>query len=268
MVNLVICLFAAAPHVSVARDAVLVDARVIGTVKLEPRLLLIPELAAALDVAPDQVVDAEADVPFSMLMRVLFTMTSRRNVALWLRVGGAGPVQVTNPNPPAKRVFISVPSGVPERGSEEALVVAKLGAPPKGEPVLVSFSVADEVSAGRLFRLLIAARDAGFSNVALGPSALAPSAPAAATMNPEFIRQVIHANRGMTKACLEKSPGVTGKVLLKWKIVASGDSTAIEVMEDSTKAFALAECLVGIVRRLKFPPPKGAMAEVSYPFVF
>ena len=48
MLTLVVCLFAAAPHVWVSRQAVRVDAQVLEAVEVEPGLLLVPPLAEAL----------------------------------------------------------------------------------------------------------------------------------------------------------------------------------------------------------------------------
>jgi hypothetical protein len=86
------------------------------------------------------------------------------------------------------------------------------------------------------------------------------------------INRVVKARAGVFRACYQKelnrSPGIGGKLVVKFKIGADGTvQTAAKVAGSSLSNDAVESCVKSNVMRLKFPP-KGGIANVTYPFVF
>jgi hypothetical protein len=86
------------------------------------------------------------------------------------------------------------------------------------------------------------------------------------------INRVVKRSAGMFRACYQKelnrSPGIGGKVVVKFKIGADGAViTASPTGGTSMNNEAVKDCVARNVNRLKFPP-KGAVANVTYPFLF
>ncbi len=86
------------------------------------------------------------------------------------------------------------------------------------------------------------------------------------------INRVVKRSAGMFRACYQKelnrSPGIGGKIVVKFKIGADGAViTAAPTGGTSLANEAVKDCVARNVNRLKFPP-KGAIANVTYPFLF
>jgi hypothetical protein len=86
------------------------------------------------------------------------------------------------------------------------------------------------------------------------------------------INRVVKRSAGMFRACYQKelnrSPGIGGKIVVRFKIGADGAVITASPAGGSTMANeAVKECVARNVNRLKFPP-KGAIANVTYPFLF
>ncbi|HLL20923.1 MAG TPA: AgmX/PglI C-terminal domain-containing protein [Kofleriaceae bacterium] len=86
------------------------------------------------------------------------------------------------------------------------------------------------------------------------------------------INRVVKARSGVFRACYQKelnrSPGIGGKLVMRFKIGADGAvQTAANAGGSSLSNDAVEQCVKSNVMRLKFPP-KGAIANVTYPFVF
>ena len=86
------------------------------------------------------------------------------------------------------------------------------------------------------------------------------------------INRVVKARAGVFRACYQKelnrSPGLGGKLVVRFKIGADGAvQTAANAGGSSLSNDAVESCVKSNVMRLKFPP-KGAIANVTYPFVF
>lgn len=89
----------------------------------------------------------------------------------------------------------------------------------------------------------------------------------------EAVRQVVSHNSGQVRYCYERealrSPGLAGRVVLRWTISPKGLVTKAQVTEDTTGVPALGACLTGAVRRWSFPKPSGGgPVIVTYPFAF
>ena len=86
------------------------------------------------------------------------------------------------------------------------------------------------------------------------------------------INRVVKRSAGMFRACYQKelnrSPGIGGKIVVKFKIGADGAVlTASPTGGSSLANEAVKDCVARNVNRLRFPP-KGAIANVTYPFLF
>jgi len=86
------------------------------------------------------------------------------------------------------------------------------------------------------------------------------------------INRVVKARAGVFRACYQKelnrTPGLGGKLVVKFKIGADGSVLAASPTGGSTLSNdAVQSCISSNVMRLKFPP-KGGVANVVYPFVF
>jgi hypothetical protein len=88
----------------------------------------------------------------------------------------------------------------------------------------------------------------------------------------EEINRVVKARAGVFRACYQKelnrSPGLGGKLVVKFKIDGQGVvQAASQAGGSSLSNESVTSCVTANVMRLKFPA-KGGMANVTYPFVF
>ena len=86
------------------------------------------------------------------------------------------------------------------------------------------------------------------------------------------INRVVRARAGVFRACyqreLNRTPGLGGKLVVRFKINATGGVDVAANAGGSTLSHAAVEqCVKSNVMRLKFPP-KNTIANVTYPFVF
>jgi len=86
------------------------------------------------------------------------------------------------------------------------------------------------------------------------------------------INRVVKRSAGMFRACYQKelnrSPGIGGKIVIKFKIGPDGSVQSSSPTGGSTlNNSAVKDCVARNVNRLRFPP-KGAIAHVTYPFLF
>ncbi len=86
------------------------------------------------------------------------------------------------------------------------------------------------------------------------------------------INRVVKRSAGLFRACYQKelnrSPGIGGKVVIKFTIGPDGSVKSSSPTGGSTLGNqAVKSCVARNVNRLRFPP-KGAIAHVKYPFLF
>jgi hypothetical protein len=91
-------------------------------------------------------------------------------------------------------------------------------------------------------------------------------------LNAEEINRTVKARGGVFRACYQKelnrSPGIAGKLVVKFKIDGKGVVQSASVAGGSTLAnAAVGECVTANVMRLRFRAA-GGIANVNYPFVF
>jgi outer membrane biosynthesis protein TonB len=86
------------------------------------------------------------------------------------------------------------------------------------------------------------------------------------------INRVVKAAAGRFRACYQKelnrTPGIGGKIVVRFKIGPDGGvQSAAPTGGSSLSNEAVQSCVARNVQMLRFPP-KGAIANVTYPFVF
>jgi hypothetical protein len=89
----------------------------------------------------------------------------------------------------------------------------------------------------------------------------------------DLIRRVIREHVNEVRYCYERelqsSPGLWGKVQLRFVINASGGVQQTAVIENTLGGDAVANCVSGRVKTWRFPRPRGGgVVIVSYPFLF
>ena len=93
------------------------------------------------------------------------------------------------------------------------------------------------------------------------------------SLDKEIIRRVIRENLPQIKYCYEReltrTPGLNGKVQVKFVIGANGHVQTAAVAESTMKNKAVESCIRGKVKGWLFPKPKGGgIVIVTYPFIF
>jgi hypothetical protein len=93
------------------------------------------------------------------------------------------------------------------------------------------------------------------------------------SLDPEIIRRIVREHAGQIKYCYEKeltrTPGIYGKIVMKWVINGEGKVTQSAVAETQMKNSNVEGCLATKIKTWVFPKPKGGgIVVVNYPFVF
>ena len=88
----------------------------------------------------------------------------------------------------------------------------------------------------------------------------------------QILKVVMSRRRGI-QACydrqLQRVRGLSGKVVIRWKIDPSGKVLGAKVGSTTMRNGAVEDCIVRQVRSMKFPSPKnGTVAVVNFPFIF
>ena len=93
------------------------------------------------------------------------------------------------------------------------------------------------------------------------------------SLDKEIIRRVVRENANQIRYCYEReltrTPGLYGKITMKWTISGEGRVTSSSVAETQMKDANVENCLARRIRGWNFPKPKGGgIVVVTYPFVF
>jgi hypothetical protein len=88
----------------------------------------------------------------------------------------------------------------------------------------------------------------------------------------EVIAKIISDNMGQIRFCyqrqLQLQPNLRGKIVTDFIIGLEGSVTSAHVAKSSMGSPPVESCVVGVLRRLRFPKPGGGVVEVKYPFSF
>ncbi|MBI2894075.1 MAG: PQQ-binding-like beta-propeller repeat protein [Deltaproteobacteria bacterium] len=113
----------------------------------------------------------------------------------------------------------------------------------------------------------------GYGRSAAVPMIRAGSAQIRGSLASEVIRRVVRQNVNQVRACyeqaLQRSPGLTGRVVVRFVIGTDGRVQSSEVSESSLDSGAAERCVAAVVHDLVFPTAEGGdVVVVNYPFVF
>ena len=91
-------------------------------------------------------------------------------------------------------------------------------------------------------------------------------------LKPEVVRRVLGRVKSQAKYCYEKelprNPNLSGKVTTAFVIGATGAVKSVTIPESTMGNANVEQCLVRVVKRLRFPPCPGGVAQVTYPWIF
>lgn len=86
------------------------------------------------------------------------------------------------------------------------------------------------------------------------------------------VLKVIRKNSAKLNSCYErqliKSPNLSGKLTVSWVIKTNGRVGGVKQLLSSIKNAPLKSCVFKVIKKMKFPKPKGGLVKVKYPFVF
>jgi hypothetical protein len=108
----------------------------------------------------------------------------------------------------------------------------------------------------------------------LGPGDIPLDVPVllGATLEPEHIKGVIDANKGHIRNCYEaalvRDPRTQGRIAVRWTIGASGEVYKVSITRTTGVVdAALQACITAKIKTWRFPPTRGGVVQVNYPFV-
>ena len=88
----------------------------------------------------------------------------------------------------------------------------------------------------------------------------------------EAVAKVVNAHLQEVRACYERAllrePALAGKVVLEWTISQGGTVTTAKTKSSTLKSSAVEACILQSLKSWQFPPAKGGIVIVSYPFLF
>ncbi len=93
------------------------------------------------------------------------------------------------------------------------------------------------------------------------------------SLDKEIIRRVVRENQAQIRYCYEReltrTPGLNGKIVVKWVITGTGSVRQAQVVETGMKNKSVESCLTSRINGWRFPKPKGGgIVIVTYPFIF
>jgi ribosomal protein L17 len=93
------------------------------------------------------------------------------------------------------------------------------------------------------------------------------------SLDPEIIRRIVRSHAGQIRFCYEhelrKTPGIRGKIVMKWIINGEGRVMQAQVAETQMRNADVESCLAARIKTWTFPKPKGGgVVVINYPFVF
>ncbi len=86
------------------------------------------------------------------------------------------------------------------------------------------------------------------------------------------IASVVRRRAGAIRACYEQrlqvKKNLKGKLTARWTIALNGQSKGVSAASNSLKDSAATNCILRILRRMRFKKPEGGVCVVQWPFVF
>ena len=86
------------------------------------------------------------------------------------------------------------------------------------------------------------------------------------------IKSVVKRRAGAIRACYESrlqlNPKLSGKLTARWTISIEGKVSGVSVTQNSIKDGKVTNCVLRVLRRMRFQKPEGGICVVQWPFVF
>lgn len=91
-------------------------------------------------------------------------------------------------------------------------------------------------------------------------------------LDPGDVYRVIDGSIGKIQQCYERElrtkPSLSGKITFRWTVTEAGSVSGVREVTSTLGDPAVSACVQGVLRRLRFPKPKGGTVEIDYPFIF
>ena len=92
------------------------------------------------------------------------------------------------------------------------------------------------------------------------------------SLSREDVLRVINKNIHAIQACYERAlmgnPALSGRVAMDWTVSTTGRVKSVRVRSSTIGSPKVASCISGVIKRWKFPRPKGGDANITFPFLF
>jgi|GEM_PF-2486032 len=92
------------------------------------------------------------------------------------------------------------------------------------------------------------------------------------TLSKSEVLKVIGKYMGAIRRCYEKQlmakPSLSGKITAQWTITSGGRVSGARQKTSSLGNAKVSSCVLKVIRRMKFPKPKGGSVKITYPFIF
>jgi hypothetical protein len=86
------------------------------------------------------------------------------------------------------------------------------------------------------------------------------------------VLRAINGRMGAITRCYESrlmnNPTLGGRLVFGWTINTSGGASGVAVRSSTLADPAVASCISGIIRGIRFPRPEGGSVQISFPFLF
>jgi serine/threonine protein kinase len=86
------------------------------------------------------------------------------------------------------------------------------------------------------------------------------------------VLRAINGRMGAITRCYESrlmnNPTLGGRLVFGWTITTSGGASGVAVRSSTLSDPAVASCISGIIRGIRFPRPEGGSVQISFPFLF
>ncbi|MBI5526437.1 MAG: serine/threonine protein kinase [Deltaproteobacteria bacterium] len=92
------------------------------------------------------------------------------------------------------------------------------------------------------------------------------------SLDKEQVIRAINEHQHQIQACYERaligSPGLSGKVTFEWTVDPGGRVSKAAEKSSTMGSPKVSECILGIIRKMRFPKPEGGSVVISFPFMF
>lgn len=92
------------------------------------------------------------------------------------------------------------------------------------------------------------------------------------TLSRSDVYKTINKYIGSIQRCYERElmsdPSLGGKITFEWTVTTNGSVKGVRERSSTLNSRKVSSCIIRVIKRMKFPSPKGGEAEIAYPFNF